>query len=136
MKTVTVASSAFAIICLVSGLAFFHHSAMKRAGLYNAYLALRKAHRHLIESGQVTNPSPGVAELFPYTNAFSMHGSNYNPVLGMRWKPLSSDGAIMAITRDGVVVWLNKRGSTSIITFDDGAAKAVPRMSGHHNANR
>jgi len=103
-------------------------AAMKRAAQYNAYVYLKKAYEHLMQYGVVTNPSPTVAQVLPYTNRFSIQGTNYDCVLGLKWKPLSRTDIVMVVTRNGSVIYLDGQEAPRFIDFGlaPPAAQAPP----------
>lgn len=119
MKSATIFIATILVLaCLLVGGGYLHSRAMKRAAKYNAYLTLTTAYQHLMKYGVVTNPSPAVAQVFPYTNRFSIQGTNYDCVLGLKWTPLSSTDIVMAVTGNGSVICFDGRESPRFIDFD------------------
>lgn len=109
------------LACLLVGGAYIHSRAMKRAAKYNAYVTLTKAYQDMMKYGVVTNSLPAGAQVYPYTNRFSIQGTNYDCVLGLTWPTLptfSSNETVMAITGNGTVIWLGGRDAPQLIRFD------------------
>ena len=105
------------VVCLLLVLTRSHSKAMKRAAQYNAYVTLRKSLQHYIQFGLVTNSSPAVADVFPCTNSYSIQGANYHCVLGITWSAFSGSGTMMAITREGMAIWLDGTKSPQRMEF-------------------
>jgi len=111
-------ASVLGLVCLLVVGSYIHSAAMKRAAQYNAYVTLKKAYQHLMQYGAVTNPSPTVAQVFPYTNRLSIQGTNYDCVLGLKWAPLSSTDIVMAVTGNGSVIYFDGQEAPQFVDFD------------------
>ena len=106
------------LACLLVGGAYIHSRVMKRAAKYNAYVTLTKAYQDMIKYGVATNSLPAGPQMYPYTNRFSIQGTNYDCVLGLTWPAFSSNETVMAITGNGTVIWLEERDAPQLIKFD------------------
>ena len=108
------------VFCLLFAVEHFHSKATKRAAQYNAYVTLREAYQHFIQYGVITNPSAAVADVFPYTNRFSIKGTNFECVLGVTWRAFSRTGTLMAVSRAGIAVWVDGKNPPELMQFDSG----------------
>jgi hypothetical protein len=97
-------------------LVYHHHKAMSRAYRYNAHIAMLEAFRHYEAYGTITNPSSGAAHVFALTNQYTIHGTNYECVLGMVWQGNSNH--MVGITREGITLWLETGKTAEIMEFN------------------
>jgi hypothetical protein len=98
-----------AAVGVLVGLALFylmgataHWNAMKRAHRYNAELLFETAFLHYQSHGTVTNPLPSRVDIFASTNRIAVTGTNYNCVLGFKWK---NSAELLFVTKAGNFIW-------------------------------
>lgn len=78
----------------------------RRAQFIDVRVWLKEAH---FDHEGYTNDSIGLTEVYPYTNRFTIDGTNYVCEFAARSELFRGSG-FLAVTTNGVYVWIDKKG--------------------------
>ncbi len=97
------------IVSLFGLLIFFHGVALRNASLSYVYRSALSAHSFFLSTGNLTNPAPEEAHVFPYTNRIRIGNQTYDCVLGMTWNRYGiKTSTVVAVTLKGDLLWIDR----------------------------
>jgi hypothetical protein len=76
---------------------------MQRLGQFSADLK---------KQGSFTNDIPHLADIYPFTNSYTINGTRCCCTLAAR-SPLFADRGVMAVTSEGTVLWVDRDGKAT-----------------------
>jgi hypothetical protein len=97
-------------------LLYLHAKTMLRAYKISAHNAIQRSFQHYLTTGEITNFHE-LATVFIFTNCYTIKAKTHECVLGMLWGRPGDKRYLVAITKEGITLWLERTNAPEVMEF-------------------